>query len=106
MPPLQQTCRDGWAAGAAAEKQLESLMSGHLIECEFRGKGHGGQTLAVCRADGQDLGAELVRSGYAWAALDQSHDYVLAEGTAMSHFVGIHAHVCKMPLATLRATSQ
>jgi endonuclease YncB( thermonuclease family) len=106
LPPSGRTCHDGWGASVAAEKQLENLISGHLIECEFRGKDPGGQTLAVCRADGQDLGAQLVRSGFAWAALDESHEYVLAEGQAMSHFVGVHAHGCRVPLQTVRATSQ
>jgi endonuclease YncB( thermonuclease family) len=95
LPPPQRTCQ-GWAAGVEATKHLENLVSGRVVECEFRGKD--GQTMAICRADGQDLAAELVRSGLAWAALGESHDYVFAERQARSRLVGVHAHGCRLPL--------
>jgi endonuclease YncB( thermonuclease family) len=73
LPSSQSPCRDGWKAGNHAVRYLENLVNGHVVECEFRGKDQEGRTMAICRADGQDLAAELTRTGMAWAALGESH---------------------------------
>jgi endonuclease YncB( thermonuclease family) len=96
-PDPQRRCRDGWDAAAAASRQLETLVNGRSVDCEFRGHDSEGRSLALCRADGQDLGAELVRNGLAWASVEQTHQYVLDEGQAMSRMFGVHAHGCHLP---------
>jgi len=96
LPP-QRPCGDGWQAARHVVRYLENLVAGRVVDCEFRGKDAEGRAIAVCRADGQDLGAELVRMGLAWAALAESHSYVLNEGHAMSRFLGVHAHGCRVP---------
>jgi endonuclease YncB( thermonuclease family) len=97
LPSSQGRCGDGWAANTQAVRYLENLVNGRVVECEFRGRDQDGRTMAICRADGQDLAAELARTGLAWAALGESHTYVLDEGHAMAHVLGVHAHGCRVP---------
>jgi endonuclease YncB( thermonuclease family) len=54
-------------------------------------------TLGVCRADGRDIGADMVRAGLAWSRTPQTHEYVLEEGMAMARLKGVHAHACRLP---------
>jgi endonuclease YncB( thermonuclease family) len=54
-------------AGAAASRALQALMEGRAITCEPRGHDQYGRTIALCRADGRDLGADMVRAGMALA---------------------------------------
>ena len=97
MPDRDTPCIADWNAGRAATKHLEQLTRGRAVDCEYRGKDTDGTTLAVCRADGRDIGADLVQAGYAWSNGPQSHAYVLDEGLAMSRFQGVHARGCRVP---------
>jgi len=97
VPARGTVCIGEWDAADAATRHLEQLVSGRLIDCEYRGKDSDGMSLSVCRADGQDIGAALVRTGLAWSYGNQSHDYVLDEGLAMSRFQGLHARGCRLP---------
>jgi endonuclease YncB( thermonuclease family) len=101
VPDRNTPCTRDWNAGDAADRHLENLISGRAVDCEYRGKDSDGLTLAVCRADGTDVGADLVRTGLAWSYSHQSHDYVLDEGLAMSRFQGVHAHGCRVPALLL-----
>lgn len=94
-PDREQTCSHDWPAGREAMKTLIGLMQGKKIECEGRGHDREGRVLALCRADGADLGAAMVRAGMAWADLPTSHDYVLQEARATADYVGVHAYQCK-----------
>lgn len=55
---------------------IEALVSGRNVICEKRDPDRYGRTVAVCRANGEDLGAILVREGLAWAFVRYSRDYV------------------------------
>lgn len=93
-----QSCADGWPAGTAATGALIDLMRGHAITCEARGKDRYGRTIGLCRADGVDLSAGMVRAGQAVAFTRYSHDYVTLEAEARAARVGVHAHVgCTLP---------
>ncbi len=72
-------------------------LNGRSVDCEFRRHDSEGRSLALCRADGQDRGAEPVRNGLACASVEQAHQYVLDEGHAMSRMFGVHAHGCHLP---------
>ncbi len=67
-PELAQTCRDAsgreWACGRAARSRLEALVA-QGVTCADRGQDRYGRTLAVCSAQGIDIGAALVREGLA-----------------------------------------
>lgn len=75
-PELKQSCSDGWPAGRLAATHLQSLIAGRNVSCERRITDHYGRTVAVCRTGGEDLGAIMVRDGYAWAFVRYSSDYV------------------------------
>ena len=54
---------DGWQAGTAACRALQSFIE----ECRigFEPRDRYGRTVALCRGDGRDLGAEMDRIGMA-----------------------------------------
>jgi endonuclease YncB( thermonuclease family) len=93
-PETHQTCADGWAAGAEASKRLAELMLNRTVKCEGRGADRYGRTIGLCRADGEDLQASMVRLGMAWAFVRYSRDYVDQEAKAKRDNLGIHAHGC------------
>lgn len=81
----RQECSRGgvpWDCGAAAAAKLRELTSGRELVCEPRDTDTYGRTVAVCRAGGVDLGAEMVRSGLALAYRRYSTDYVDEEREA------------------------
>jgi endonuclease YncB( thermonuclease family) len=94
-PELSQPCLDGWFAGIESARALERHMLGKRIECEFRGKDRYGRSIGLCRADGRDLGADMVEAGMAWAFTRYSSDYVEQEMAALSARLGVHAHDCE-----------
>jgi endonuclease YncB( thermonuclease family) len=97
VPSETTACAGDWRAGAIASRDLGSLVAGKLVDCEYRGKDQDGTTLAVCRADGRDIGADMVKAGLAWSHTLQTHEYVLEEGMAMARLKGVHAHACRLP---------
>jgi endonuclease YncB( thermonuclease family) len=62
-PEMHQTCADGWTAGVQAKHQLEQLMAGGSVVCEFRGHDRCRRSIGLCRAGGRDL-AEMVAQGW------------------------------------------
>jgi endonuclease YncB( thermonuclease family) len=92
-PEGVQLCGD-WHAGSEATRALASLMHGRAIVCEPKATDRYGRTVALCRADGVDLGAEMVRRGMAWAFVRYSHDYVPQEAAAKREGKGVHAYAC------------
>jgi|SRR5580698_9745002 endonuclease YncB( thermonuclease family) len=96
-PAPAQTCSAGWPAGKIAEQALAGLIEGKTVTCEARDKDRQGRTVAVCKADGVDLGEALVKQGMAWAKLGISHGYVVQEAQAGSQYLGLHNHHCEQP---------
>lgn len=96
-PAPAQTCSGGWPAGRLAEQALARLVEDKTVTCEARDKDRLGRTVAVCKADGVDLGEALVREGMAWSKLGMSHGYVVQEAQAASRFLGVHNHHCEQP---------
>ena len=69
-PELRQTCLvDGrsCACGDIARKALEAMLAGRHVTCRISGRDRYGRRLASCEAEGEDIGAALVRRGYAVA---------------------------------------
>jgi endonuclease YncB( thermonuclease family) len=58
----KQVCADGWMAGKEAPAAMLEMVKGRTVTCEAKAKDHG-RTIALCRADGEDLGAAMVSAG-------------------------------------------
>lgn len=96
-PESKQECADGWTAGKAAATYLYGLIRGHKVTCETKDTDRYGRTVAICRADGRDLGADMVSAGMALAFVRYSRDYVEQEKAAKAALLGIHARECEAP---------
>lgn len=86
-PELDQNCtREGqeWACGAEAAAQLLSLVEGNSVTCRGQGTDAHGRPLAVCHANGFELGATMVEYGWATAYRRYSSAYVGHEHRARS----------------------
>jgi endonuclease YncB( thermonuclease family) len=94
---FDQSCADGWAAGRLAREHLAGLMRDRTITCEPRTTDRYGRVVALCRADGEDLGAAMVSAGMAWAFIRYSQDYAAQEEAAASQGLGVHDHECERP---------
>ena len=94
-PEAKQVCPDGWPAGSLAATRLQALTAGRSVVCEEKDHDRYGRTVAICRVSGEDLGAILVREGFAWAFMRYSSDYVGAEREAKAAKLGVHAHGCE-----------
>ena len=94
-PDAKQSCSDGWPAGQIASEYLAGLIKGRSVVCDPKNqKAEDGSAFAVCKVDGQDLGAAMVSAGMAWAYIRYSQDYVVQDSNAMSALLGVHANAC------------
>lgn len=96
-PETRQACADGWPAGIEANRKMAELVTGRTVTCEPRDRDRYGRIVALCRADGQDLGAAMVSAGMAWAFTKYSGDYVEQERAAIGARAGVHGHDCEKP---------
>lgn len=96
-PESQQRCVDGWQAGVTARHALADLLAVGTPRCEKVTTDRHGRTVAICRVDGQDIGATMVRSGNAWAYTTYSLRYIPDEVLARAKRVGVHARTCMRP---------
>jgi endonuclease YncB( thermonuclease family) len=90
----RQSCtRDGraWPCGDEAARKLRGLIGDRTVNCTKRDVDNYGRTVAVCRTGDADLGAEMVRAGFATAYRRYSNDYVDEENEARSARRGIWA---------------
>ena len=78
-----------WPCGTAATEALARLTEGKRVECGPRGVDKYGRMLAICRAEGQDINAWMVRHGLAWAFVRYSTAYVAEEKAARAERLGI-----------------
>ena len=101
-PDVRQICDDGYPAGAEAILALRGLVTGRRVDCESRGRDPSGRVLALCRANGRDIGEALVRAGMAWADPRTGRDYVEVERDARTDRLGVHDHACLLPDAWRR----
>src|SRR5262245_1415530 len=88
-PESKQWCGD-YPAGVQATAVLGKLVKGHAVSCEHRDTDRYGRSVGICKADGSDLGAAMVRLGMAWAFVRYSRDYVDQEAKARAEKLGVH----------------
>lgn len=100
-PEVLQTCRreDGsvWRCGQHATVALDDLAGGRRVSCLVHALDAYGRAVAVCRRGAVDLGAEIVRHGWAFAYRRFSRDYVSDEQVARDAHVGIWSGTCEPP---------
>jgi endonuclease YncB( thermonuclease family) len=96
-PELGQTCADGWPAGEKARGFLRLLVLDRQLVCDDHGTDKYGRTLSVCRLEGDDVNAIMVRTGNARAYSQYSRSYVLDEVEARQSRAGMWAHNCQAP---------
>jgi endonuclease YncB( thermonuclease family) len=101
-PEGGQTCASG-APGPAATAALEALVHGRHLRCDGDGRDRYGRRIAVCVADGEDVGAALVRAGWAWNYQRYAGDrYAAEERDARDSRRGVWAMGCDSPWAWRR----
>jgi endonuclease YncB( thermonuclease family) len=92
--PVDSNNRMSEPAGKLAATRLQTLTAGRSTVCQEKDRDRYGRTVAICRANGEDLGAIMVREGFAWAFTRFSVDYVGEEAKAKAGRLGVHAHGC------------
>ncbi len=91
-PEGRQAChRDGrdWRCGQAAAHALADHIGRRPLSCQPRDTDRYGRPVAVCLVAGEDIGAWLVREGWALAYRRYGTDYVVDETAARAARRGI-----------------
>ncbi len=112
-PELVQACeRDGlnYACGRAAAAYLRTLLTPAIptgdrtvdaaaaqVVCEPRASDQYGRVAALCRAGTMDLGAEMVRAGWALVLVRHGTDYAAEEEDARANLRGLWAGAFDAP---------
>jgi endonuclease YncB( thermonuclease family) len=99
-PDGQQLCQlagKPYRCGQEAAFALDKLISKRTITCDLRGTDRWEASMAVCFADRQDLGAAMVRQGWAVAYMRYSGIYAKLEDTARRERRGMWAGAFEMP---------
>lgn len=75
--------------GKKSKQFLASLIAGQMVEVEPKGKDRYKRTLGIIYYKGQDINAQMVLNGYAWAYVKYSRMYVDQEKTAREKKLGL-----------------
>lgn len=75
--------------GQRSKQFLASLIAGQVVEVEPKGKDRYKRTLGTIYYKGQDINAQMVLNGYAWAYVKYSRIYVDQEKTARENKRGL-----------------
>lgn len=84
-PESKQQCERGgslYSCGLDAATHLRAIIGSARLSCEPRTLDKYGRTVALCRAGDVDIGAAMVRDGWAMAFVRYSQDYVPEERAA------------------------
>ncbi|MFG1211046.1 thermonuclease family protein [Xanthobacter flavus] len=93
-PESRQTCTSKETGevvrcGQRSAFFLADLLAEHAVTCTEAGKDRYGRTLAHCAVEGQDVGASMVRAGWALAFVRYSREYLPQEEEARSAAAGM-----------------
>lgn len=75
--------------GQRSKQFLASLIAGQVVEVEPKGKDRYKRTLGIIYHKGQDINAQMVLNGYAWAYVKYSRIYVDQEKLARENKRGL-----------------
>ncbi|MGJ8544761.1 MAG: thermonuclease family protein [Sulfitobacter sp.] len=107
-PEVDQPCttaegRDWAGCGAWVSKVVADQFDGAQAQCREVDRDRYGRSVARCTVKGEDMGAQLVRSGLAFAYLEYSSDYKPMEAEALAARRGLHALQLASPSAHRKA---
>lgn len=93
-PENRQTCKvkdtgEVIRCGQRAAFFLADILADHTVTCEESGKDRYQRTLARCNIQGQDVGAAMVRAGWALAYVRYSREYEPQEAEAHAAGAGM-----------------
>ncbi|SMX43694.1 thermonuclease family protein [Maliponia aquimaris] len=91
-----------WNCGAWVTGEVRARYDGRMASCVTLETDRYGRSVARCTVDGVDVGAELVRSGLAFAYRKYSEAYVAQERVAAVRRAGLHATGIQSPEAYRR----
>ena len=86
-----------YACGQEATAHLRALMAGAEVACQPRVKDRYSRAVAVCRVGLVDVGAAMVRDGWAFAFVRYSADYIAEEQEARLAARGMWAGTFTFP---------
>ena len=90
-PEREQTCALAsgrtWSCGSGATQALAGRIKSKPVNCEVTGEDK--VLTGICRIDGTDIAADLVRGGYVFAEAGWFARYAAAEGEAKEARVGL-----------------
>lgn len=75
--------------GQKSRQFLANLIAGEVVEVEPKGKDRYKRTLGIIHYKGQDINAQIVLNGYAWAYVKYSRIYADQEKTARKNKLGL-----------------
>ena len=75
--------------GQKSKQFLASLIAGQVVEVEPKGKDRYKRTLGIIYHKGQDINAQMVLNGYAWAYVKYSRMYIDQERLARDNKRGL-----------------
>lgn len=75
--------------GQRSKQFLAGLIAGQVVEVETKGKDRYKRTLGIIHHKGQDINAQMVLNGYAWAYVKYSRMYVDHEKLAREKKLGL-----------------
>lgn len=75
--------------GQKSKQFLASLIAGQVVEVVPKGKDRYKRTIGIIRYKGQDINAQMVLNGYAWAYVKYSRIYVDHERLAREKKLGL-----------------
>jgi endonuclease YncB( thermonuclease family) len=97
-PELNQTCPDGFKAGARAYEHLASIVQGRTVSCRQLDLDHHRRPLVICSAAGYgELNAGMVEAGLAWAYRHYTPAYAALEDEAKAQGRWLWQHNCQPP---------
>ena len=91
-PEAGQRCATSagpWRCGDEAINKIAEIAEGKGARCEPHSEDGYGRTIATCYVGDLDIGAEMVRTGFAWAFVKYSPVYIEQEAAARAAHLGI-----------------
>ena len=91
-PEKNQICSTNnydWKCGLVATSELIKIIAGKKVRCEKKDIDRYNRIVAICFADGRDIGKEMVSSGWALSYRKYSIDYIKDEEIAKSKKYGL-----------------